>query len=224
MFCESYRQALTDAAASGAPLPREVAAHVVVCTSCALAFADEQVLYGSIDHSLYTAANAEVPGSLIPGVRAALLQSKFFGKRFSWRPILLPLAASCLAASFLLIPRFTSQNQPDWNGLAGTSLERNIAVRVENPAPVANENISTRPPFAGKPSQKVRRVTPPDLNIKLEPSTRSAIALLVRMAHEQPEIAESLSRKSEAAFVEIKPIEVAEIHWEPLAADAEGKN
>jgi hypothetical protein len=222
MFCEPYRQALTNAAASGGPLPHEVAAHVVVCTSCASAFADEQVLYASIDHSLCTTANAEVPGSLIPRVRAALPQSEFLGKRFSWRPIVVPLAAFCLAASFLLIPRFTSQNRPDRSGLVVASQERKIAVRAQNQPPVATENISKRSTSAGKPLQNVR--PPPDLNIKLEPSTQSAIAQLVRMAHEQPEIAESLSRKSEPAYIAIKPIEVAEIHWEPLSSDAEGKN
>ncbi len=69
MFCESYRKVLMEAAGSGEALPRELEEHVAGCEHCHAAFADEQALFRSIDGALQAAANAEIPGSLLPRVR-----------------------------------------------------------------------------------------------------------------------------------------------------------
>jgi len=88
MFCESYRQPLIDAAASGGALPREVAAHLAGCDACSSGFAAEQALFSSIDCSLHAASNAEIPASLIPGVREALARNAFPFGGFQWRTVL----------------------------------------------------------------------------------------------------------------------------------------
>lgn len=72
MFCEPYRQPLTEAACSGEVLPRELAAHLDGCNACATAYAREQVLFAAIDHALHVAVNSDVPPSLVPGVRAQI--------------------------------------------------------------------------------------------------------------------------------------------------------
>jgi len=44
MLCESYRQALKDAAASGEALPTSLELHVAGCQDCAESFATEQAV------------------------------------------------------------------------------------------------------------------------------------------------------------------------------------
>ena len=69
MFCESYRQPLMNAAASGEDLPHALAAHLAKCAGCAEAFGAEESLLALIDSGLRRNANANVPPSLIAGVR-----------------------------------------------------------------------------------------------------------------------------------------------------------
>ena len=71
MFCETYNQSLTDAAASGELSPA-LQRHLASCDSCRTAFAEEQSLFASIDSGLRVAANSEVPATLIPRVHVAL--------------------------------------------------------------------------------------------------------------------------------------------------------
>lgn len=220
MLCESCRPSLTVAAASGGSLSREAAAHLAVCESCSSRFAAEQVLFASIDHSLHAAANAEVPASLAARVRARLPHRDHSAARFSsWRGILVPGTALALAASLVLIPRFTSQGKPDRS--AAASGPSGVAVGTENPAPLANVPPGSSP--ARTPGQHRRRPAV-DGDIKIEPSIQAAFAQLVRIARQQPEMAQSFSHLPEASGVEIQPIEIEEIRWQPLASETMGKN
>ncbi len=72
MFCEAYNQSVKDAAASGEALSPVLQQHLASCESCRSAFVEEQSLFAAIDSSLRTAANSEVPATLIPRVRVAL--------------------------------------------------------------------------------------------------------------------------------------------------------
>jgi hypothetical protein len=81
MPCEHYKDALIEAAATGLDPANALAsnarmaalrAHFESCASCRAAFAEEQALFISIDAGLNATANAEVPASLLPRVRARL--------------------------------------------------------------------------------------------------------------------------------------------------------
>jgi hypothetical protein len=72
MPCRHYKDALIEAAASGAELQGDLRAHLDACASCREAFEREQSLFASIDAGLRVTANAEVPASLLPRVRARL--------------------------------------------------------------------------------------------------------------------------------------------------------
>jgi len=72
MFCESYRTVLSEAAARGERLPGAVETHLAACAACRAAFAEEQALFSLIDGGLRSVANAEVPASLLPRVRAGI--------------------------------------------------------------------------------------------------------------------------------------------------------
>jgi hypothetical protein len=72
MPCQHYKDALIEAAANGAEPQGELRAHLNVCLDCRAAFEQEQSLFASIDTDLHVTANAEVPASLLPRVRARL--------------------------------------------------------------------------------------------------------------------------------------------------------
>ena len=72
MPCEHYKDALIEAAATGAGPQGELRAHLAACAPCRAAFEQEQSLFTAIDSGLRTSANDEVPPSLLPRVRAAL--------------------------------------------------------------------------------------------------------------------------------------------------------
>jgi len=108
MLCKRYKDALIEAAASGTEPHGDLRAHLAGCAECHSAFEQERSLFASIDASLHVAANAEVPASLLPRVRARLDQEStprliwatnwlvlasvavlfviFFAARALWRP------------------------------------------------------------------------------------------------------------------------------------------
>ncbi len=95
MFCESYRQPLIDSLAAGDPLSGELARHVAGCLVCSTSFAKEQALYAAIEYSLGVAANAPVPSSLVPRVKAQIAAGP--DKAF-WRTPILAFATLVLVA------------------------------------------------------------------------------------------------------------------------------
>jgi hypothetical protein len=114
MPCESFQSALSEAAA-GAPASAALRSHLIVCADCRAALAAEESLFASIDTGLRSAANAEVPASLIPSVRARLNEP---APRKRWLlPVLVPVAAALLlvalaARSFRHTSANPSQSAP----------------------------------------------------------------------------------------------------------------
>jgi hypothetical protein len=95
--CADYREGLMDAAASVTELPLELRSHLDACASCAGAFAQERQLFAAMDSGLRVSANAEVPASLLPRVRAEL--NERVAPRRSW----IPAAAAGLATAAVVV-------------------------------------------------------------------------------------------------------------------------
>jgi len=95
MPCEYFKNALVEAAATGAAPQGELRAHLETCESCRAAFAQEQSLFQAIDSGLPAAVNADVPPSLLPRVRASLDDAAAARSRWfvSW-PVLASAAVS----------------------------------------------------------------------------------------------------------------------------------
>jgi hypothetical protein len=72
MPCQHYKNSLIEAAASGAQPQGDLRAHLDACAACHTTFAQELALFSSIDAGLHVTANADVPPSLLPRVRARL--------------------------------------------------------------------------------------------------------------------------------------------------------
>jgi hypothetical protein len=72
MPCQHYKDALIEAAASGVSPQGGLRVHLDACAACRATFEREQSLFASIDAGLRVTANAEMPASLLPRVRARL--------------------------------------------------------------------------------------------------------------------------------------------------------
>jgi hypothetical protein len=96
MPCQHYKDALIEAVASGVQPQGDLRAHLNVCLDCRAAFAQEQSLFASIDAGLHVTANADVPASLLPHVRARLDEAA--ATRRNWMPQWFALASAALMA------------------------------------------------------------------------------------------------------------------------------
>jgi hypothetical protein len=226
MFCESYRQSLGDAAVAGEALSPALAAHLQQCGSCATWLAAEQELFRAMDEFLSIRANAEVPVSLVPRVRAALPENSLSAKHLAWNDVWIPaLLAAVLIVTTVVIPRSKPRvrepvrepaaNSPVRSGV--TSDEKQNFAEVGTPSPAADTQVVIHAP--GKPAG-----AQPRLAVKVEPAAQVAMQQFIRIAREQPNTAQAIYARAYTDAVAIEPIDVKEIAWEPLAIESVAHN
>jgi hypothetical protein len=141
MSCENYREALIEAAAADAEPPRELRLHLEACASCCAAFAQEWQLFAAIDTGLHASANAEVPASFFPGVRARLDEA--VASRFQWQGALIFAAASAaiVLTTFLALRPHERISGKDSSQVSS----RASAPSVETPDTSASVAVSEHP-------------------------------------------------------------------------------
>jgi hypothetical protein len=143
MPCTHYKNALIEAAASGSHPQGDLHAHLDACASCRAAFEQEQSLFASIDAGLHVAANAEVPSSLLPRVRAQLNGPS--RSRRSWVPAWAVLAATAALVLAVVSVRGRRHDASGLN-LQGSTVAHAVLpaetppVRVDAPPPASRGN------------------------------------------------------------------------------------
>ena len=226
MFCESYRRTLTDVAASGEALPRELEAHLAGCAACSSAFSAEQALYASISQSLNEAVRVDAPASLVPRVREAIPEGALSPRRFSKWAIFIPATAAILLfAAFLVTSRFISRKTSESVQPVVSSVSDPPREPVETVMATQPRNSSNRvslPKWPERASRKPHRVAEPEGQV--EPGAQLAIARVILLAQEQPDTAQDMLARTEAGPIEIKPIELASIAWRPLSDETDTKS
>ncbi len=100
MPCQHYKEALIEAAASGSRPQDDLRAHLDACVACRAAFEQEQSLFASIDAGLHVTANADVPTSLLPRVRARLDEESTPRSNWLTNWLVLASAAAMVVAFF----------------------------------------------------------------------------------------------------------------------------
>jgi hypothetical protein len=146
MPCEHYKNALTEAAATAVEPRGELRAHLAACAACRASLAEEQSLFSSIDTGLRAAVIAEIPASLLPGVRARLQEETPSRNRgiLAWAPA---VASAALVLGFLFFRGMR-------HDVRGRPIESNPAV----PSVTSMENPASRP--GNSPTQQVLNVIP----------------------------------------------------------------
>jgi hypothetical protein len=224
MPCENYREALSEAAAVDARLSPKLRSHLDTCSSCRAAFVEETQLFAAIDTGLRTAANAEVPPSFFPGVRARLLDDS--ASRRGWTPFLVFAAA---AAAIVLTVLITARPRH--------AINDNQAKQIFSASPRKKPEASARGEASGTPAivassgayrmQHQRNTTPANsassnaMDVLVPPEEREAFA---RFIGSQPGrsgvviavVAAPPDNKDKRLSVE--SLEIAELEVKPLEA------
>jgi hypothetical protein len=225
MPCESFQDALIEAAASGEEPRGELRAHLRDCAACRAAFEQEQSLFAAMDSGLRSLANAEVPPSLLPRVRAAIDDAAV--PSGAWSPKWFVLAGAGAALAFFIT------NQTFWRA------------RIDlNPSRPSADMEQTAPPFKFSAEGPLNAVAAPHLAPVIRPGAhleRSPLQHGDSKAEAQPEIlvprdqevllaryAEDLRHKGAPVLrteandstlvpLEVAPIQIAELDVKLLA-------
>jgi len=106
MLCDKHKEALVEAAASGAALPNALHEHVQACGHCAAMLAGERALFAAVDAGLHRAANAKVRSSFVPNVQTTLATETVPTRNPipAWG-LVCATGALALAVAFLSLPR-----------------------------------------------------------------------------------------------------------------------
>jgi hypothetical protein len=216
MFCESYRQPLIDSLSAGEPLSPEIAKHLASCGPCTSTLAEERILLASIDRALHAAVNAEIPGSLVPGVREAILQKEFPARDIHWRAILAFGSAFFIVGTLLLWhsrPISRTEKLPAVAFLAappGQEKQIELPARVSRGvAPSAPNKIPVTPPIATRSGLAVTVIVSPQ-----EEDGLKKYAVLVN-ANIGKNLASDVTRWD--VRTDLDPLEIAEIDMNQLA-------
>jgi hypothetical protein len=182
MLCDKYKEALIEAAASGAALPTALREHVDACGRCRATLAAEQTLFAAVDAGLHRAANAKMRSYFLPKVKANLATETV--------PVRNPIprwAFVCatgtlaLAAAFLNLPR----------GSHDEARTEAITASSETPASEGGGRLSSAPERKTLYSAKASKA-PNQQNVSHTTSREPEVLI-------QPEEEESLKRFYAAA-------------------------
>jgi hypothetical protein len=123
MPCEPYKEALNEAITGGVEPHGELRTHLDGCAVCRTAFEEERALYASMDAGLRFVANAEVPASLLPRVRARLDAEPARSRGWAANWLVLASAAAIFAGIFVArtVWRQTIRENPSTNSAEKTS-------------------------------------------------------------------------------------------------------
>ncbi len=230
MPCENYKDALTEAAASGADPANALAsnakiaalrAHFESCASCRTAFAEEQALFISIDAGLHATANAEVPASLLPRVRAALGEAATPRRGWSANWLALGAVAATVVAIFAAysVRRGSSFENPV-STAANTSTTKGVLPsplgQILNPEPFASRSSAphVRKVFSKNHASPETLASRNSLPQVLVP--RDQEMLLVHYAGEWGRRKRAPLVAERAAEISLAPLEVAPIQIDQL--------
>ena len=223
MPCQHHKNALIEAAASGSHPQGELRAHLDVCLDCRAAFEREQSLFASINTGLHVTANAEVPASLLPRVRARLDEEIAPQRR--WIQPMTFAAASVALAFVIFLFAWPHDASPDRQAKQTPQL------------PVSETPVTDdRHPNSGSGSQIVsfsrnnsqtrvhstllRSVASSQPEVLVPPDEREAFSRFVAVLDERREVALALvtpAPLTEDESPSLEPLQINGLEIKPLA-------
>ena len=224
MPCEHYKDALTEVAAAGVEPQAELRAHLAECASCRAAFDEEQSLFAAINSGLRASANAEVPSSLLPRVRAKL--DEVVAPRFRWlQPLVLASAAVALVFVVFLAAR-SGHSKPEEVAKHGPEVipAGKAPVTRPNPEEISSEGteIAAIPVVHShipRNSTGVHSAASGNAEVLVPPDERDGLAQLVATLNERRDVAAALlAQRTEMkdALVTVDPLKIPDIEIKPL--------
>lgn len=231
MPCEHYKDALIEAAANDGAPSAELREHLAACATCSAAFAEKQSLFAAIDSGLHAAANAEVPTSLLPRVRARLDEAA--ARRFRWmQPLVFASAGVALTIALFLMSK-TRHAAPQEVAEQGAVV---VPAPTTHTAKANSENVpsdgsrtaairvSLSHASRNSTTQHSAASSRPD--VLVPPEEREAFARFLsrdRALAEQASVTAARAPRPPQESVEILPVEIADLTIMPLNQD-EGRD
>jgi len=222
MPCEHYQNALIEAAASSAVPQSELRAHLAACAACRTTFAEEQSLFSSMDEGLRAAANAEVPASLLPRVRARLANEA--APRRIWTQTLIFAAASAVLAFTIFLFARPHRARPDNQAkqtpqiLVSETPATNARGQNSGPATqMVSSNVNNSRTLGH--STLLRPVASSQPEVLVPPDEREAFFSFVFTVQQHGDVAAALlapSPKKQDALVTVEPLQIADLEVKPL--------
>ena len=222
MPCQTYKDALIEAAASGAALHGDLRAHVDGCSDCRATFEQEQSLFASIDAGLQITANAEVPASLLPRVRARLDQTVM--PQSHWvQSMIFGCAGAALAFLLFLFVRPHRHGSDDQaGGVAAIPAPVTVApnAHAENsllPAQIAATRATQL--RSGKNSTLFHAAASSKPEVLVPQDEREGLARFVAALNQRGDVATALlaqAREKKDALVSVDPLQISDLEIETL--------
>jgi hypothetical protein len=227
MPCEHFQNALTEAAATGAEPQGELRVHLKDCAACQAAFEQEKSLFAAVDSGMRVVANAEVPASLSPRVRAALDEMAVPKPAWSPRWFVLAGASAMLAFFFATQALWRTRFETNPTESAGNPVQT-VPPTQAAPRETQGTMIAVNPrSVAHRTHAALAKVSPgskrPNREARVEILVpRDQEVLLARYGEEWrgrkplPAVV-ATSNESTLAPLEVAPIQIAELDIKPLA-------
>jgi hypothetical protein len=215
MPCQHYKEALIEAAAGNVRPQGELRAHLDACAACRAAFEQEQSLFASIDAGLHVAANAEVPASLLPRVRARL--DKSVGTQRGWfQPWIFAAASVTLALAIFQFARShhsgrDNQAKQTPQTPAGERPVKNARPQISGPATqIVSSNVNTSQTRGH--STLLCPVASSNPEVLVPPDEREAFARFVAVLGARREVALALATPAPQAKDRPASLELLQIN------------
>jgi hypothetical protein len=226
MLCEHHKDALIETAATGSAPSGELRAHLAECDSCRAAFDEEQSLFGAIDSSLHAAANAEVPPSLLPRVRASLDEVAVANPR--WSSSWFALTGAAMAAVVLFFAISTRQNNLSTSPINSGANHPSVSAIVPSTGSPLSAGSSEkagsvlqRKVFAAKnsvlPRELVSQESTPEILVPRDQELLVAGYVQQWNSHKHSPLVARDVDESSVAPLEVAPIQITELDVKLLA-------
>jgi len=200
----------------------ELRAHLAACAACRTAFARQQSLFSSMDEGLRAAANADVPPSLLPRVRARLADEA--APRRMWtQPLIVGAASVALAFTIFLVAR-PHHARPDSQAKQTPQIPvsetpaTNARGQNSGPATLSVSSNVNNPKAPGR-STLLRPVASSEPEVLVPADEREAFSSFVLTVQQHGEVAAALlapSPKKQDVLVTVEPLEIAVLEVKPL--------
>jgi len=220
--CEDYRTALTDAAAAAVEPSLELRSHMDACASCRAVLTEALQLFAAIDSGVRTAANAKVPPSFFPRVRAGLEGGSVAQRR--WAPSLILAAAGAAMVLTIFIaarPRHAmSYNQA---GQIFSEPPREKPETIARGEATATSAIlaadgSHRTPKRRDPASRSSGA-PGQLEVLVPADEREAFARFISVQQKRSDVVIAVvvpASGQEDALLSVEPLLIAKLNVTPL--------
>jgi hypothetical protein len=220
MLCENYREALIEAAAADAVPSRELRSHLDACQSCRTVFTEERELLAAIAAEVRTTANAEVPASLLPRVRARL--NELSVSRRSWIPTYVAVAAAMALVIAIVFVRGAGSDKVEHNLQMGATAGNVVSPETKT-FPAAAPIVETSAPASRDKRQRNIRTAPvaplEQVAVLVPAGQKKAMdAFLASVQHGKAMADVLVAEKPEIPLheLELSPLAISPIEIKPL--------